>query len=827
MSLKNPKKHPASLFFLLAVLMSLSAVIPTALGANIDSCTTISTPGVYTLTKNILDSNSQNCIYIKTNGVVFDGAGYMIDGTDASYSNGVYVYKHLKILNNVTVKNVTLKDWNKGIYYKYAYNGKLENNNVISSTQGIYIESSGNNNLKGNVVNSDSTGITILSSSDSNILVNNTIITSGKNGYGLHIESSGSNNITGGSIIAKNSYDYYLRNAGSTNYFKNTNFTAARRISFSDTASYFNYSNETGGKSWIKTSISAAGYLNRTLFNWNISLMKFIDTNGSANIIANYTISGLLANSTYKIYNTSQGRETNPYTLTSDSRGNLRSFTIALKGATEIKVQVYKNATGSNLTIFDIQIKNAIKNAAVITWQTGKLSDSMVRYGKYSINYTLHGYNSSPATNHSIKLINLSPATTYYFVVNSTDQSGNSSESRELSFTTLSVFNNQSVAVVYERVADKMQNDIGRNMTNETELLSSIRTDIIFRGWWHERMILDNCTQLSNPSQRQQCDASSMTYEYLNNSTSAIKKKLPDSIFIGAVPAQQLYSMTYNPETHQFVQYPDTWYMALDPAKFGIAGITKEEFQCEYARNRTWLNETYDCAYYNPANATAYFPDITNESFKSLLLSLAKKQIDSGADGIWFDGLLWQAKVLAALTGDVNHTAVNASYSASLKIIDSVHNYKQGVYVGSWVEGKKFPYPPLSIDFTTVTPSRKEVMNQTFNEISWNWTISSVREKNGDIPIIAFIDWSDTSNTPLGAFSQNLSKENQSSFLRVADAFFQKKGVIFAYPMHGGYLGSDAQVLSFGRYPFYDALAPESDTYGTIRDLSMAKAGYG
>ncbi len=824
MSMRNPEKRQASLFFMLAVLLALYAGIPTALGANIDTCTTISKPGIYTLTGNILDSNSPNCIYIKANDVVFNGNGYVIDGIDALYSNGVYVNKFLRTLNNVTVKNVTLKDWNKGIYYKNADNGKLENNNVISSIQGIYLESSGNNNLKGNSVNSDGAGITLISSSDSNVLVNNTIITSG--GYGLHIESSGSNKITGGSIIAGNSYDYYLGNAGSTNYFKNTNFTGARKIFFFDTSSYFNYSNETGGSSWIRTRISGAGYLNRTLLNWNMSLMKFRDTNGSGNIVANYTLSGLLTNSTYKIYNTSQGKETNSYTIKSDSHGNLGSFTIMLKGDTEIRVQVYNNSKGSNLIISDITVADAGRNAAVISWQTGKLSDSLVKYGKYSLNYTLQGYNSSLTTNHSMKLSGLSSATTYYFVVNSTDQSGNSNESREMTFTTPGAFNNQSVAVVYERVADKMQNDIERNITNETELLSSIRTDIIFRGWWHERMTMDNCTQLSIPSQRRQCDASSMTYEYLINSTSAIKEKLPGSIFIGAVPAQQLYNLTYDPGTHQFVQYPDTWNMALDPAKLGIAGITKEQFQCDYARNRTWLNETFDCAQYNPANATAYFPDITNESFRSLLLNLSEKQIDSGADGIWFDGLLWQAKYMAAIAGDVNHTSVNASYSASLKIIESVHNYKQGVYAGSWADGMKLPYPPLGIDFTTVTPSRKEVMNQTFDEISWNWTISSVREKMGDIPIIAFIDWSDTSETPLGAFSQNMSKENQSSFLRVADAFFQKKGVIFAYPMHGGFLGKDAQVLSFGTYPFYDALAPESDTYGTIRDLSLAKAGY-
>ncbi len=485
--------------------------------------------------------------------------------------------------------------------------------------------------------------------------------------------------------------------------------------------------------------------------------------------------------------------------------------------------RIYKKETSSNLTISDIQIVNVSKNTAVVTWQTNEQSDSSIKYGKYNINYTLQGYNSSPVTNHSIKLSNLSPATTYYFVVNSTDISGNSNGSQELSFATLSVFNNLSIAVVYERVADKMQNEIERNMTNEIELLKSTRTDIIFRGWWQERIILDDCTQVLSSVQQQQCENLSLTYTHLNNSVLEIKRTLPDSIFIGAVPAQQIYSTTYNPDTHQSIQYPDTWYMSLDPAKLGITGITKEEFQCGYAKNRTWLNESFDCGQYNPANVTAYFPDITNESFKALLLSLAKEQIDSGADGIWFDGLFTQAGYMAELTNNTNHSAVNASYFASSMIIDDIHNYKQRVYTGTWARWVKLPYPPPNIDFTTVTPSEEEVLSQILNESSWNRTISLIREKRGDIPIIAFIDWSDTSETPLGAFSQNLSKENQSNFLRIADVFFQNKDIIFAYPMHGGFLGNDAQILSFGAYPYYDSLAPESNTYDTIQQLAAAK----
>ncbi|SNQ60235.1 NosD domain-containing protein [Candidatus Methanoperedens nitratireducens] len=827
MSIKYSKRQAAAFSLILIVLTTIGGGIPAALGAqNIDTCTTISTPGIYTLTRNILNIKASNCIYITTDNVIFNGDGYVIDGVGAASTNGVYVHKRLKALKNVTVKNVSLKDWNTGIYYKNADGGKLENNNVSSSIRGIFLESSGSNAITSNIINSDGAGITMLSSSNSNLLINNTILTSGKNGYGIYIQSSGSNNITGGSIIAKNSYDYYLNNAGNTNYFTSTNFTSLRKIAFYDKKSYFNYNNETGGNTWIKTSISAAGYLNRTLLSWSTSLLRFNDTNGSGNITANYTLSGLLSNSTYKIYNISQGTETNSYTIRSDPDGNLKSFTIALKGETGIKVQVYKNVTDGNLTISDIQVANVSKNAADIIWHTSKQSDSSVKYGKYNTNYTFQVYNSSPVTNHSIKLNNLSTATTYYFVVNSTDLSGNSGESQELSFKTSGVFNNLSVAVVYERVADKMQKDIGRNITNVTELLGSIKTDIIFRGWWHERMILDDCAQLPNPAQQQLCDDSSYTYSHLNKATSEIKKTLPDSIFIGAVPAQQIYSTTYNPDTHKFIQYPDTWYMALDPAKLGITGITKEKFQCEYAKNRAWLNKTFDCTQYNPANMKAYFPDITNTTFQALLLSLAEKQIDSGADGIWFDGLFSQAGYLARLTNDINNSAVNASYSASLMIIDGVHNYKHGVYAGTWAGWIKSPYPPPNLDFTTVTPSREEVLNQNFNEISWNMTISLIKEKRGDIPIIAFIDWSDTSETPLGAFSQNLSKESQSNFLRIADAFFQKKGIIFAYPMHGGFLGIDAQVLSYGTYPYYDALAPEFDTYGTIRQLSSAKTGY-
>jgi len=78
---------------------------------------------------------------------------------------------------------------------------------------------------------------------------------------------------------------------------------------------------------------------------------------------------------------------------------------------------------------------NAI--SVTITWQTNEFADSLVKYGTQSGNYIYQVYDSTFTTTHSITLTNLQPNTTYYFVANSTDASGNSAESAEYSFTTL------------------------------------------------------------------------------------------------------------------------------------------------------------------------------------------------------------------------------------------------------------------------------------------------------------------------------------------------------------------------------------------------------
>ena len=90
-------------------------------------------------------------------------------------------------------------------------------------------------------------------------------------------------------------------------------------------------------------------------------------------------------------------------------------------------------------TISNVSYSLITATRATITWDTDELSTSSVKYGTSPGIYTRTRSDTSYVTSHSITLTGLTPNTTYYFVVNSTDKAGNSAESDEHSFITLSV----------------------------------------------------------------------------------------------------------------------------------------------------------------------------------------------------------------------------------------------------------------------------------------------------------------------------------------------------------------------------------------------------
>ena len=89
--------------------------------------------------------------------------------------------------------------------------------------------------------------------------------------------------------------------------------------------------------------------------------------------------------------------------------------------------------------ITNITVTNITYNSAMVKWDTNEIADSLVKYGKASGIYTEIERNPLFVGNHTIAVTKLSPGTKYYFIVNSTDRSGNSAESSEYNFTTTGI----------------------------------------------------------------------------------------------------------------------------------------------------------------------------------------------------------------------------------------------------------------------------------------------------------------------------------------------------------------------------------------------------
>jgi len=65
----------------------------------------------------------------------------------------------------------------------------------------------------------------------------------------------------------------------------------------------------------------------------------------------------------------------------------------------------------------NIQIINITEKGVTITWTTSKATQGIINYGISPNNLTLVQPEKSPAINHQVNLINLLPATTYFFTI--------------------------------------------------------------------------------------------------------------------------------------------------------------------------------------------------------------------------------------------------------------------------------------------------------------------------------------------------------------------------------------------------------------------------
>ncbi|WP_459202226.1 NosD domain-containing protein [Methanococcus sp. CF] len=211
----NFKTVLLSLIVFLAVISSISAE-DTAINS---TPYIITTNGTYVLTCGI-NCSSGSAITINCDNVTLDGHGYSIIGSHIYNSNGIYANG----VSNITIKNVNVTNFYRGIHLMNVTGCKIENNSAnLNMYQGICLDSSSNNDVINNTVDSNSErGIYLLSSSNTSVTGNAVNL----NEYGITLYHSRNNSVTGnavnsnhgtGMMIADSSSNFIMGNAVNSN----------------------------------------------------------------------------------------------------------------------------------------------------------------------------------------------------------------------------------------------------------------------------------------------------------------------------------------------------------------------------------------------------------------------------------------------------------------------------------------------------------------------------------------------------------------------------------------------------------------------------------
>lgn len=169
----------------------------------------------YTLTGNI--TSDADGIVVERDNIVLNGAGYVITGGGSG--NGTTLTDR----SNVTISNITMKDFQYGIVLYFSYNNTLSSNNVTGNLNGIELDSSSDNVLSGNNITANNAEGIEFQSSSSNAVSDNNVA---NNGDGIILDSSCDNNTLSGNDVANNYVGIYFGSSCDNNTLSGNNLTA-------------------------------------------------------------------------------------------------------------------------------------------------------------------------------------------------------------------------------------------------------------------------------------------------------------------------------------------------------------------------------------------------------------------------------------------------------------------------------------------------------------------------------------------------------------------------------------------------------------------------
>ena len=145
----------AGLVLLAPLVASVPAESPNrAAPTEIRDCQVIDEPGRYVLAEDITGGGngnftfaSQTCLTIESDDIVLEGRGHKVDGIGVTDTTGITVGGQNASVENVTVSNVVVTDWNRGIYVRNSKGGVVRNATVENNAYGMMIEHASGTNV--------------------------------------------------------------------------------------------------------------------------------------------------------------------------------------------------------------------------------------------------------------------------------------------------------------------------------------------------------------------------------------------------------------------------------------------------------------------------------------------------------------------------------------------------------------------------------------------------------------------------------------------------------------------------------------------------------
>ncbi|MHC4153844.1 MAG: right-handed parallel beta-helix repeat-containing protein [Planctomycetota bacterium] len=206
--MSNSTRNRLIRWHLLSAAVVLACCGSAALAHNIPSDTTIGTwdsvNRVYTLTGNVSGS-----IVVDESDLTLDGAGYTVTGT--GLGNGIYLYA----ITGVTVENVTVQEFETGIYLALSHGNVLTCNTLSSNNpSGIWLDYSSNNTLNGNTASGSHEGIRINNGNGNTVMEN----TMSGNDNGIGLWSANNNQVYGNNFVDNTTAQAFVT-GGSGNVF--------------------------------------------------------------------------------------------------------------------------------------------------------------------------------------------------------------------------------------------------------------------------------------------------------------------------------------------------------------------------------------------------------------------------------------------------------------------------------------------------------------------------------------------------------------------------------------------------------------------------------